>query len=246
MLPGTALNNQFTVATDKDEERHLDAAVADLDHFGNRMEAWQWRRDAGELPETSGRGGKAAGTPSREEREQWALERKAWRCLRVPADTHKKEKKARLSALSKAARQVRCSLLVDWSCMHSLPRATCCSMHGDRSRSVCVRVQVFRKVHRLGLDVYPPAAPHGASGLERGQAVVRHFHALAKSVMGSESEGRKSSFVTGLDRSDKGAGEEFLLQVWPVVAARVHELREVRPCRRPAPGWMQAGAESYC
>ena len=90
-------------------------------------------------------------------------------------------------------------------------------------------MQVFRKVHRLGLDVYPPAAPQGASGLERGQATVRHFAALAREVMASEDGGRASRFVKSLDRSEVSAGAEFLLQVWPVVATRVHELREACP-----------------
>jgi hypothetical protein len=66
-LPGTALDNRFTVATDTDQARALQSAVDDLASLAHTMQ------------------GPAAAKASAAQRAAWAHERAAWDALEVPA-----------------------------------------------------------------------------------------------------------------------------------------------------------------
>jgi hypothetical protein len=111
-----------------------------------------------------------------------------------------------------------------------------CFLHVSRivlNGSEAVSVQVYQMVHKAGLEIYPPP-PSGnsrsemATDVSRSKQLIQHFFSLANAlfVKVPEADVRLRRLLCSKDKSLPSA-RDFVLRLWPLIAAHMHELSEV-------------------
>jgi hypothetical protein len=101
-LPGTALNNRFTVATDKDFERNLQAVIGDYIALGSGMSLRLGTPGDPAVAAT------AAGKVPQADRSRWALQRTAWERATPPLEARKADLRTWKSSIAKDTIKVPC------------------------------------------------------------------------------------------------------------------------------------------
>jgi hypothetical protein len=99
-LPGTTLSNSFTVATDTDFERSLQAVISDYIAFGTDMSQRLGVRSGPTVAAP------ASAKVPQADRSRWALERAAWERAAPPPETQKAELRSWKGSIAKDTMKV--------------------------------------------------------------------------------------------------------------------------------------------
>jgi hypothetical protein len=98
-------------------------------------------------------------------------------------------------------------------------------------------MQLYNMLHKAGLEMYPPPPPESAQfEAARSKWLIQHFYSKVRSMTAKSAPELARFFRRFNCGKDKGlpSAQDFVMSLWPVIAAHMHEVSEVRPGLAPS------------